>query len=171
VRTSRSKLVYDGRLIKLYRETVRLPNGASAELEIIKHPGAALIVPFLSKDTVLMLRQYRHAAGGYLYEFPAGTREAAESLRNCAMREIVEETGHSAGKLTLLGDIVPVPGYSTERIRIFKAERLLRSRAALEADEVATVFSAGRKKIARLFETRRIIDAKTICALAMINWI
>lgn len=164
-------LAYDGKLIKLYRENVDLPNGNTIQLEIIRHPGAALIVPFLTAGTILMLRQFRAAVGGFIYELPAGTRGQGESVLSCARREIVEETGYAAGKLTVLGDIFPVPGYSTEKIRIYKAERLVRKTTALEEDEVATVFSADRKKIKSLFRTRRIKDAKTICALAMAGWL
>ncbi|MGE5308705.1 MAG: NUDIX domain-containing protein [Deltaproteobacteria bacterium] len=163
--------VYQGRLIKLYRERVRLPNGRTVELEIIRHPGAALIVPLLSKERLLLLRQFRAAVGGYLYELPAGTRDADETPLSCARREIVEETGYSASKFTVLGDIFPVPGYSTERIRIFKAEGLRKKERCLEADEVATVHELSRQEVRRLFRKGAIKDAKTICALAMLGWI
>jgi ADP-ribose pyrophosphatase len=138
---------------------------------IIRHPGASVIVPFVSRDIVLMLRQFRRAAGRYLYEFPAGTRDGSESALSCARREIVEEAGFAARKFTLLGEIFPLPAYSTERISIFKAEGLVQKKQALDADEVLTVFSAGRKKLKALFGAGKIKDAKTICALAMIGWI
>lgn len=169
--TTDRRPAYNGKLIKVYREQVRLPNGRTVSLEIIRHPGAALIVPLLTKDSLLMLRQFRAAAGGFLFELPAGTRDGAESELSCARREIVEETGYAARRFTVLGDIFPVPGYSTERIRIFKAQGLSKRVACLEEDEVATVHVLTRRQVRRLFRSGKIKDAKTICALAMVGWL
>jgi ADP-ribose pyrophosphatase len=138
---------------------------------MIKHPGAALIVPFLAKDKVIMLRQLRPVINSYIYELPAGTLDKNELPAVCARREIVEETGYSAGKITLLGKIYPVPGYSTEKIFIYKAERLKKTERIAEPDEVIESRVFTKAEIKRLFKRGRIIDAKTICAFTMCGWL
>ena len=159
--------VYNGKLLKVYVMKRRLPNGFVATYEVIRHPGAALIVPFLSRDKVIMLRQLRPAIGKYIYEFPAGTLGKNELPRACAAREIIEETGYYAKKLTRLGAIVPVPGYSTERIVIFKAEGLVKVDRVPEEDEVIESHIFTKSEVLRLFKAGSITDAKTISALAM----
>ena len=95
-----NKTVFKGRLINLVVKKVRLPNGYLATLETIKHPGAALIVPFAGKDKVILLKQYRPVINSYIYELPAGTLDKGEKPLECAKREIIEETGFSAKKFT-----------------------------------------------------------------------
>ena len=155
----------------MFVKKVRLPNGYIATFEMIIHPGAALIVPILSKDKILMLRQLRPVINAYIYELPAGTLDKGESPGACARREIIEETGYSAGKLTRVGVIHPVPGYSTEKITIFKAENLRKCVRLVEKDEVITTKVFTRAQIKRLFKSGRITDAKTLCALAMCGWL
>lgn len=164
-------LVYSGKLLKVYKRALTLPNGHRTALEVIRHPGAALIVPMLSKDKVILLRQFRSAAGGYIYELPAGTIGKGESALACAKREIIEETGYRGRSFVRLGHIFPVPGYSTEKIVIFKATGLVKTVAAVEADEVISSFAVSRSRLRRLFRSRKIVDAKTICALAMCGWL
>ena len=165
------KKIFHGKLLRLYSRTVRLPNGYTTGLEIIKHPGAALVIPFLSGDTIIMLRQLRPVVDQYLYELPAGTRDGHEPARACAAREIIEETGYAAGKLTRLGHIYPVPGYSTERIDIYKAQKLRQTGVKPEQDEILESLAMGRVQVRRLFKTGKIVDAKTICALSFIGWL
>ncbi|HOW43309.1 MAG TPA: NUDIX hydrolase [Candidatus Omnitrophota bacterium] len=165
------EVLFKGRLLRLTRRTVRLPHGYVAQLEIITHPGAALIVPLLGRDRVILIRQLRPVVGAYLYELPAGTLNDRESPLACARREIIEETGYSARTLTRLGSILPVPGYSTEKITIFKAQGLRPCAVQPEADEVIRVCVKTRQEIRRLFKQGRIVDAKTICAFSMIGWL
>ncbi len=165
------KQVFKGRLLKVYRRSVKLPNGYTASLEVIKHPGAALVVPFLNNDTVIILKQLRSVVGEYLYEFPAGTLDPGETPLACCRREIVEETGYAATKFTKLGSIYPVPGYSTERIVIFKACALRKVEKLTQQDEIIRVEIRTRQEIVKLFKAGKIIDAKTICALAMTGWV
>ncbi len=139
-------LVYSGRLLKVYKRALTLPNGHRTTLEVIRHPGAALIVP-------------------------AGTIGKGESALACAKREIIEETGYRGRSFVRLGHIFPVPGYSTEKIVIFKASGLVKTAAAIEADEVISSFSVSRSRLRRLFRSGKIVDAKTICALAMCGWL
>src|ERR1700690_4484879 len=98
---------------------VKLPNGRTVRITYIDHPGAVIIDPFLNKDTIVMMRQFRPALNKYIYELPAGTLDPDESNAVCARRELLEETGFKPKKLTKLGSIYPVPGYSTEIIHIF----------------------------------------------------
>jgi ADP-ribose pyrophosphatase len=165
------KKIFHGKLLRLYARKVRLPNGYMAGLEVIKHPGAALVIPFVSRDTIIMLRQLRPVIGMYMYELPAGTRDGCESARACAAREIVEETGFAARTLTRLGHIFPVPGYSTERIDIYKAGQLRQTGVKPEQDEVISSIVMDRAMVRRLFKTGKIVDAKTICALSFIGWL
>ena len=165
------KTIFKGKLLKVFVKKVRLPNGYVATFEMIKHPGASLIIPFLTKDKIVMLRQLRPVIKSYIYELPAGTLGKNESPLSCARREIVEETGYSAKKFTLLGKIYPVPGYSTEKIFIYKAESLKISPRTLEKDEVIRPYLFTRRDIKNLFRKGRIVDAKTIAALAFCGWL
>jgi len=149
----------------------RLPHGFTATFEMIRHPGAALIVPFLSKDKIIMLRQLRPVIGSYIYELPAGTLDKGEAPLACARREIIEETGYGAKKFTFLGKIYPVPGYSTEKIFIYKAEGLSKEERIAEKDEVIESRIFNKTEIKRLFKQGKIVDAKTITALAFCGWL
>lgn len=164
------KKAFSGKLLKVFVKKERLPHGYLATFEMVKHPGASLVVPFLDKDTVILLRQLRPVIGSYIYEFPAGTLDKNESPLACARREIIEETGYSAGRISLLGTIYPVPGYSTEKIFIYKAEGLKPAERIPEEDEVIEHGPFTRTRIKKLFKQGKIVDAKTICGLAMIGW-
>lgn len=165
------KIKYKGKLISLITKRIRLPNGYIGDFEIVRHPGAALIIPFLDKNKIIMLRQFRPVVNAYLYELPAGTLNKNESELVCAKREIIEETGYSAKKLSILGKIYPVPGYSTEKIIIYKAEGLKKQKRNTEKDEVLKSFIFDKKKIKKLFKSAKLIDAKTICALSLCGWL
>lgn len=158
---------FNGRLVSLDTVKKRLPNGYVVELDIIEHPGASLIVPFLSKDRIIILRQFRPVINRYIYEFPAGTFNKGEDAVTCAKRELLEEAGYSARTLKRIGKIYPVPGYSTESIAIFRACRLKLRALHPEKDESIKVMVLSRKQLLRLFKQGRIIDAKTICALSL----
>jgi ADP-ribose pyrophosphatase len=158
-----------------------------ATFEMIRHPGASLIVPFLDKNTVILLRQLRPVIDSYIYELPAGTLDKGETPLACARREIIEETGYCAKWFTPLGAIYPVPGYSTEKIFIYRAENLKKvihnSRAPLrvpyqhkyqhhgEKDEWLEHKLFTRSQVRRLFKQGKIVDAKTICGLALCGWV
>jgi ADP-ribose pyrophosphatase len=127
-------------VLNLDVDTVRFPNGTIGELEMIRHPGAAAVLPFLSDPTeddpqILLLRQYRYAAGEYLYEIPAGRLNVGEEPLDCARRELKEETGCVAERMELLTTIYTTPGFTDERIHLFMAEGLTRGEATPEPDE------------------------------------
>lgn len=160
-------IIYRGKKLNLYKKKIRLPNGYISAVELVEHPGAAVIVPFLSDGRLIILRQYRPVIGRYLYEFPAGTIDNGERPLNCAKREILEETGFSASRFAKIGVIYPVPGYSTEIITIYKACGLNRKERAPERDEVIKNIVVTKAELRGLFKKGSITDAKTICALAL----
>ena len=166
------KKVFDGKLLKVHVMKRRLPHGYRATYEVIKHPGAALVVPFLARDRVIMLRQLRPVIGKYIYEFVAGTLDKGEKPLACARREIVEETGYRARRFVYLGKIHPVPGYSTETIFLYKATGLTKVDGHTpELDEVIETHIMTRSQVRRLFRSGKLTDAKTIAALAMCHWL
>lgn len=169
--TMNDKPVFKGRLLQVFLKKVRLPNGYTCTFETIRHRGAALVVPFLAKDRIIMLRQLRPVIGSYLYELPAGTIDSGETPLACARREIVEETGYAARRFTYLGKIYPVPGYSTERITIYKAEGLKQVERHAEKDEIITCHIFTKRAIKKLFRGGTMTDAKTIAALALCGWL
>lgn len=170
-RTQRRKVVYIGRVFSISREARRLPNGRTTQVDVIKHPGAALIVPFLDQERVVFLRQFRPVLNDYLFELPAGTRDRKETLPMCARRELVEEAGFTAERLELLGKIHPAPGYSTETIFVYGAYGLKKSASPCDPDEVFTRRVMTKTLVRRLFGAGRITDAKTIAALALCGWL
>jgi len=162
---------YAGTFLTVVHRHALLPNGRSVQVECVNHPGAVLIVPFASPQRVILLRQYRPVIEDWLYELPAGTIEQGEKPLACARREIIEETGFRAGIMRRIGRIFPVPGYSTEIITMFAAERLTRVGMACEDDEVIEPLIFNKKAVRELFQHGRLIDAKTICGLALCGWL
>jgi ADP-ribose pyrophosphatase len=160
-----SREVYRGRVFQLLQETVTLPNGLTTKLELIRHPGAAAVVPMLSKSQVVLIRQYRHAVGSVIWEIPAGTLDPGEDPVHCARRETIEEIGYNAGNMQRIGEIVPVPGYSDERIHIFLATDLRKVPQRLEDDEVLNVEELPFLRALEMIGTGEIVDAKTIIGL------
>jgi ADP-ribose pyrophosphatase len=162
--------MYTGRVISLDVDQVRYPNGTTGELEIIRHPGASAIVPFLSDPggtdpTVLLLKQYRYAAGGTLYEIPAGRLEPGEPPEACAHRELLEETGCTASSMVLLTSMFTTPGFTDERIHLYLATGITRGKAHPEADEFMEVESVPLSKALQMIERGEIQDAKTALGL------
>ena len=165
------KLIYKGKVIQLFKEDRRLPDGRVVCVDIIRHPGAVLIVPFLNQDKIIFLKQFRPVLGKTIYEFPAGTLEREEAPIACARRELIEETGHAARHMRLLGSIFPVPGYSTEKIWIYAASGLYKSHSPGDADEVIQTEILSKTRIKKLFKSGKIQDSKSIAALAFIGWL
>ena len=146
-------------------ERVVLPNGHEVELEIVRHPGASAIVPLTAEGDVILIRQYRHAAGGFVYEVPAGKLAKGEPPEDCALRELTEEAGVIAGKICRLGSIFTTPGFSDEVIHLFLAEDLLPSVTNHEPSEVITLLRRPLASCLEMIAAGEIVDAKTICAL------
>lgn len=162
-----SELIYDGRVVHLYIDTVQLPNGHSAKREIVRHPGAVAIVPLDASRNVILVSQYRHAAGRVLLEIPAGTLNPGEDPDLCAARELQEEIGQKPGSLKKLGGIYLAPGYSTEYIHLYLATDLVESRLNMDADEFIEVSRLPMPEVIRRIQSGEIADAKTISAIMM----
>ena len=163
---SKIRDIYRGRVVHLTAEEVVLPNGHRMELEIIRHPGASAVVPLTSAGEVILMRQYRHAAGGFIYEIPAGKLDVAgESPEGCAARELTEEAGVIAGRLTPLASIVTAPGFADEVIHLYLAEDLAPAATAHEPSEVITLLKRPLEECLAMIADGEIVDAKTICAL------
>lgn len=164
-KTIRKQRIYNGRVIDLDRFLVRLPGGKMTTLEIIDHPGAAAVVPIANDGRIILIRQYRHAAGGYLYEIPAGTLNEGEKPLNCAKRELVEETGYRAGRWKKLRTIFTTPGFTNEKIHIYLASNLAPAKTKHDFDEVIEVCMFKKEAVMEMIKGRRIVDSKTIIGL------
>ncbi len=156
---------HQGRVVKLFTENVTLENGVTINVDVIRHPGAAAIVPLTKAGQVILIWQYRHAVGGYLWEIPAGTLDPGETAETCAKRELVEETGYSADTWHRLGEIVPVPGYADERIHLFLATGLACATQHLDADEILHAHQVALTDAMSMIANGEIIDSKTINGL------
>jgi ADP-ribose pyrophosphatase len=151
--------------LRVNREIARLPNGREVALDIVRHPGAAAVVPFVAADEVLLIRQWRHAAGGMILEVPAGKLDAGEAPESCAARELVEEAGFRAGRLERLASIWTTPGFTDERIHLFAAFDLVPEPARPELDEfIEPVRMPLGEALERVWRGE-IADAKSALAL------
>ena len=157
--------VYRGRSIAVYAEEVALPNGRHVTLDIVRHPGAAAVAAFASDDDVLLIRQFRHAAGGTIYEVPAGKLDGGEDPAVCAARELEEETGWRAGRLERLGEIWTTPGFTDERIHLFAAFDLAPAPQRLEDDEIIEVVRVSLAQALEMIWSGALRDAKSALAL------
>lgn len=162
------RTIYRGRVIEVEVDRVRLPNGTETELEMVRHPGAAAIVPFENKEDILLVRQFRWATGGWIYEIPAGKLEGESDPALCAARELREEVGRKAGRLEFLGTIWTTPGFTDEAIHLFMATELEPVAQALEEDEVLQVVRLPFLEALDKVRRGEIPDAKTQCALAQV---
>jgi len=145
-----------------------LPNGEIARLELMRHPGAAGCVPLASDGTIVILRQYRHAVGGYILEIPAGKLDSGEDPRDCAARELEEEIGLRAASLEPVTTFFTTPGFTDEVIHVYKATGLTPGRQNLGRDEVLDVIELPLERAIAQIEDGTIRDAKTIIGLQAI---
>jgi len=161
-----SRRVYTGKIIAVDQDTVRFPDGSAGVLDMIRHPGASAVVPFLSSPEgddpqLLLVKQYRYAAGQYLYEIPAGRLEPGEDPKHCAVRELREEAGCNAASMEFLVSIYTTPGFTDERIHIFLASGLERGDVAHEPDEFMTVETVTLSQALQFIKEGLIPDAKS----------
>jgi ADP-ribose pyrophosphatase len=167
-----SRPVHDGRIVKLSIDTVRFPDGSTGEIEMIRHSGAAAVLPVLSNHEgedpqILLIRQYRYASGGYMLEVPAGRPDRpGEDWEVCARRELEEETGLVAGTMTYMTTIFTTPGFTDEQIRLFMATDCRKSGTGkLDDDEFIEPVALTMSDALARVRDGDITDAKTICTL------
>ncbi len=165
-----TRRVYTGRVLSLDVDTVRFPDGSEGEIEIIRHSGAAAVVPLASAPAgadpvILMLRQYRYAAGGPLWEIPAGRLDPGEAPEACARRELREEAGIEAGRLERLTTIWTTPGFTDEAIHLFCATDLKAVEHAREPDEFIEVVPRPLSTVLAGIRDGDIRDGKTVSAI------
>ena len=161
-----SRRVYTGRIINLDVDRVRFPDGSTGELEMIRHPGASAVVPFLDDPTgddpqLLLIRQYRYAADGFVYEIPAGRLDAGEAPEACARRELKEEVGCTAERVEPLFTMYTTPGFTDERIHLFMAVGLTRGVTQHESDEFMEIVPVPLSRALEMVERNEITDCKT----------
>jgi ADP-ribose pyrophosphatase len=158
--------IYKGRIVDLRVERIKLPNGTEVELELMHHPGAAAVAAVDDAGRVVLIRQYRYAAGGYIWELPAGVLGSGEAPETCAARELREEAGLDAAQLLRLGAIFTTPGFCDERIHLFLARGLTEVGHAREADEViAEMRQIPLPEALGMIRDGAIVDAKTVAGL------
>lgn len=161
-----SEIVYTGAVFKMQKDIVARPgDGLEMQRDTVVHPGAIAVVAFVDDATILMVRQYRHAVHGDLLEIPAGCMEAGETPAQAAQRELEEETGYRAVELTPLGDYFPAVGMSDERVYLFVARGLTRTKQALDHDEALTVMQVPLRAMMDAIDRGDVRDGKTQLAL------
>lgn len=163
--TAKIKKIFSGRVVDLNVETVELPNGIECELEIIHHPGGVAIIAMNDLGEICLLRQYRHAAGSWVWEIPAGKIEPDEAHDRTARRELVEEAGVDARDWIYLGRILSSPGVFTEVIHLYLARDLVEAELDHEESEVIETHWLPIKEVKAMIKSGDIIDAKTVVAM------
>jgi ADP-ribose pyrophosphatase len=168
-----SRRAYTGRVINVDIDTVQFPNGTTGELEMVRHPGASAVVPFVSDPggedpQILLIKQFRHAADGFIYEIPAGKLDNGEDPRVCAERELREETGCSAEQLEHVYTFYTTPGFTDERIHAFMATGLRHGSTEHEGDEFMSLETVTLSQALELIRMGELMDAKSALAILYI---
>ncbi len=164
-KTLSSTSVFKGKLLDVWRDEVALPNGTTSIREVIRHPGAAVMVPILGDGRVILVRQFRYAVGQVMVELPAGKLDPGEEPEATARRELAEEIGYMPRRLVRLGLIHPCIGYSDEQITVYLATGLERTETDRDGDEFLEPFELGLDAALDWVRQGKITDAKTIIAL------
>lgn len=167
--TVKSEKIFEGKIINLRVDTVELENQKYTKREIVEHKGAAAILAVNGKNEILLVRQYRKAVEDFIYEIPAGTLNIAEEPVECALRELKEETGYKAEKINKVFEFFTSPGFSNEKIYLFKAENLTFTSTKFDEDESLETIPVGRDEAKKMMETGRIADGKTL--IGILYWL
>lgn len=165
-----SRRVYEGKVINVDRDTVSFPDGSIGELEMVRHPGASAVVPFLTDPRgddpqILLIKQYRYAAEDFIYEIPAGKLDGDEDPAVCARRELQEETGCTAERIEHVYTFYTTPGFTDERIHAFMATGLTRGDMKHEKDEFMSLETVTLSRALELIKKGELRDAKTALAI------
>lgn len=166
--TINEKLIYEGNYLTMVNVDVKLPNGKIGNRDILKHPGACAIIPFLDDNTIILVEQFRKPLNRTLLEIPAGKLDKGEDIALCAKRELEEETGYTAQNIEFLGTIATVPGFCDELIHLYKATGLTLGQKHCDEDEFTEVKTFTLDEMKALVKSGEIIDTKTISILAYI---
>ena len=169
-----SRLVHDGRVVHLSVDRVRFPDGSEGELELIRHRGASAVVPFLGDPfdpdpQVVLVHQFRYAAGGFVYEIPAGIPFDEEEWEACARRELEEETGYVAGKLQHLTSVFTTPGFTNEEIHIFQGSKLEKGSVQRDRDEFIEVVELPFSVVTKMIQDGEIRDGKSLVGILLMD--
>lgn len=163
-KTLDSKLIFDGRVVKLYKDSVELPTGQTSFREVVKHSGGVVVLAYKGSK-ILLVKQFRYPMKEILYELPAGKLEPNEDPFEAAKRELEEETGYCANDWTDLGFVYTSPGYSDEKLYLYKAENLEFTHCHPDEGEILEPLEIELDEVFKMINDGRIIDAKTLCAL------
>ncbi len=159
------EIIYRGRILDLARETHRMPDNKESRFEIVQHPGGAAALPVLEDGRLMLIRQFRPAAGDYIYEIPAGRLESGETGADCIARELEEEIGYRPRQIESLGYVYSSVGFCTEKIYLFIAGELQQTQTALEPDEFIEPHIVTLDEALNMISAGTIVDAKTQIAL------
>ncbi|EGQ4046213.1 NUDIX domain-containing protein [Staphylococcus pseudintermedius] len=163
-KTISKESIYKGKIIEVEKHKVSLPNNETAYREVVKHNGAVAICALTPDQQVILVKQYRKALEQELLEIPAGKLEPGEDRESAAMRELQEETGYKAKKLTLIGEVYGTPGFSNEKISVYFADNLVEGKVNLDEDEFVEKVLYSLDDVKKAVEARTIEDAKTFIA-------
>src|SRR4051812_41263958 len=168
-----SRRVYSGRIISVDIDRVRFPDGSEGELEMVRHPGASAVIPFLTDPSsddpqILLIKQYRYATDDFIYEIPAGKLDGQEDPADCAKRELREETGCTAERIEHLYTFYTTPGFTDERIHAYMATGLTRGEVAHEKDEFMSLETVTLSRALELIKTGELNDAKSALAILFV---
>ena len=168
-KTLDSQMMYDGRIIKVYKDNVELADGKKSFREVVRHSGGGVILAFKDEDTILLVKQYRYPIGETVLELPAGKLEKGEDPFEAAKRELEEETGYCANKWTDLGYINTSPGFSDEKLYLYLAQDLEYTHCHPDEGEIIQAFEYKYDDVLKMIDNGEINDAKTICGLMRAN--
>jgi len=166
-RFASDELIYKGKVLEVHAVGVRMPDGKVVQRDLVRHPGAAVVLPVLQDGSIVLIRNYRFAAREHLYELPAGLLDDGEAPESCAARELTEETGYRAGKIERLGSFFSTPGSSDQLIHAYLATDLSDGRQSLEQYEQITVEVVSDAQVRRMIAEGVIHDGKTVATLGM----
>lgn len=165
-KTLSSKVLFQGRILTLRQDQVQLENGKLSSREIVLHPGAVAMLPLLSTEKLILIKQFRKALEKTIYEIPAGTLEPGEAIEACAQRELGEEIGYHASKFTKLLSFYPAPGFCNEIIHIFLCEGLSETPRDIQSDEEIEPVVVTKKEVKELIRRGEIQDSKTLIGIS-----
>lgn len=167
--TVKSEKIFEGKILNLRIDTVELENQKYAKREIVEHKGASAIIALTEKNEIILVRQYRKAVEDFLYELPAGIINLAEEPEECAARELREETGFEAKKITKIFEFYSSPGFSNEKVHLYMAEDLTYVSTKFDEDEFIEISTFTKEEAKKMLETNSITDSKTL--LGLLYWL